>query len=87
MGKRSPTVQRILGIQVLLEFLLRAREVSARSILEILGHMASLIDLVPLNRLNMRSLQVCLLRQWKPKRDKILKLILISENARTDLNW
>ena len=64
LGRLSPTVQRVLGIQSLIEPFLKQNKVSARLFLEILGHMASLIDLVPFVRLHMRGLQFCLLKQW-----------------------
>ena len=87
LDKVSPTAQRVLGIQSLIEPFLKQNKVSARSFLEILGHMASLIDLVPLVRLHMRGLQFCLLKQWKTKWDIILKMIWVIGSPKTDLMW
>ena len=65
----------------------RVKATSAYRILEILGHMASMIEIVPTARLRMRHLQMSLLRQWKPKRDSPLSMVHLSLEALLDLEW
>ena len=53
----------------------------------ILGHLASLEQLVPHGRLRMRSLQWHLKTQWSPESDPPSLPVALPEEARRDLSW
>jgi hypothetical protein len=60
---------------------------SARKFLELLGLMASCLDVVPLSRLQMRPLQFYLLSRWNPISRDLTVIIPIESNLREYLSW
>ena len=73
----SPSEARASALARLAGRLQTLQALRARDMLRLLGHLASMIDIVPLTRLHMRGLQLCLLRQWRPKRDSMLAWITL----------
>ena len=61
--------------------------ITARDMMEILGHLASLIGIIPLTRLHMRGLQMCLLWQWRAKQDSLRKRIFLDQWVIENLQW
>lgn len=55
--------------------------------LRLLGLLASLVDVLPLCRLKMRPLQLCLLHQFHPSSDLQSKLISVTPQVRPYLAW
>ncbi|XP_071477298.1 uncharacterized protein [Diadema antillarum] len=53
----------------------RQRRVPARSFLQFLGYLASLVDVLPDCRLHMRPLQIHLLSHFHPSRDPLTKMV------------
>ena len=64
-----------------------ASSVTARKFLRLLGLMNSTADVVELGRLHMRPLQFVLLSQWKPFRQPLTDLVLLSDDCRVHLKW
>lgn len=87
LNRMAPTPARADSLASMAHQMAGWQFVPAIRILEILGHMASMIDIVTTARLHMRHLQLSLLRQWKPKRDSLLTSVTISQEARADLLW
>ena len=83
----APTQARISNLVTMAAQLIACPRAPALRILEVLGHMASLIGILPMTRFYMRGLQLSLLRQWKPKRDHIHQWIQLDQVAVWDLQW
>jgi hypothetical protein len=83
----APSEERINTLTNMAASLLANPQTTAMRLLEILGHMASTIDILSTARLHMRFLQLDLLRQWKPKKDPPSKVVLLGEASRSDLIW
>ena len=83
----APSPERISNLTRLVAILLSSSAITAIQLLEVLGHMASMIDVLPTARLHMRSLQMRLLRQWKPKEDPLTRVIYLDPDSRADLYW
>ena len=84
-NRMAPSLSRMDNLSSMVSLL--QVTVPALRILEILGHMASMIDILPTTRLHMRNIQLCLLRQWKPKFNHIRMEITLSPEAKVDLHW
>jgi hypothetical protein len=52
-------------------------ELQDGDMLELLGHLASMIDNIPLARLRMQGLKLCLLRQWRLQCDSLTASISV----------
>ena len=78
---------RIQSLARLTGVLCKTTWLTARDMMEVLGHLASLIAIVPLARLHMRGLQMCLLRQWRTREDRLTKPIILDRMAIHDLEW
>jgi len=86
-GKAGPSEERVGTItQLASEFPAKALR-PAREWLRLLGVMASLVDVVPFCRLRMRPLQFCLLRQYRPARDSLRRLISLDSSSAEVLLW
>ena len=83
----SASAARIAALSNLTSKWSSCHHATARDFMEVLGHLASLIDIVPFARLHMRGLQMCLLRQWRAKQEPLHKLIAVDERATQDLQW
>jgi hypothetical protein len=83
----TPSQARINNLSRLASRLSKAHWLSARDMLEVLGHLASLIGIVPLARLHMRGLQMCMMRQWRMKEDSLYAKVLLDQSAVQDLIW
>ena len=74
-----PTEHRVVALQNLVQELSLKRLVTARRWQVFLGHLVSMVDLVPHCRLLMRHLQIYFLRFFSPMKDDQEKLIPFSE--------
>ena len=81
-----PTVDRIVKLrEAILE--IRKRSGTARQYLQMLGLMASCIEVVPYARLHMRPMQLHLLYWWKPVSGDLEMQIPKSQHLVDHLNW
>ena len=71
----QPSPERVATITGAARRLRRRRRAPARIWLQFLGYLASLIDVLPDCRLHMRSLQIHLLRHYRPSRDPLTRLV------------
>ena len=83
----APSLARIDNLVSMAVEMLNRHTAPAVWFLEILGHMASVMDILPTTRFHMRTIQMCLLHQWKPKRDHVRTNLWIYQAARSDLAW
>ena len=63
-GLVQPTVEKVTKIQALCRILKKHPCQEARFLLKVLGVMNAVADVIPLGRLHMCPLQLCLLSQW-----------------------
>ena len=83
----APSRDRIANLSHMARRLLDYPAASALTFLEVLGHMASMIEILPTTRLRMRNIQMCLLHQWKAQLESPYKIIWVYQTARDDLLW
>ena len=83
--RASPTCTRIEKFFSILEEFLSSKRQSASFWRVLLGHLASLIHLVPSGRLCVRSLQLCLKYQWDFLDES--QVILWDASSQEDLLW
>ena len=81
--RASPSSKRRTLFLSLVEEFMSCNEHPAQSWRVLLGHMASLLHLIPAARLRMRALQWCLRRQWNFEDES--KIVCLNEEARRDL--
>ena len=87
-GLARPAEHRVVALQKLVQELSSKRLVTARRWQVFLGHLASMVDLVPHCKLLMRRLQIYFLRFFSPVRDDQEKLIPLSEEIKVlVLEW
>ena len=83
----APSLDRITNLSHMAPRLLDHPAAPALTFLEVLGHMASMIEILPKTRLQMRNIQMCLLHQWKAKLESPYKVIWVYQSARDNLLW
>ena len=83
--RASPVQKRVLKLLSIGEEFLSCERQPASAWLELLGALASLIQLIPGGRLRMRSLQFCLNRSWDFSDHSLL--IRWNTDAQEDLEW
>ena len=83
--RASPTEARRLKLQFLIREFLGHNPQSAWSCQQLLGHLASLTQLIPGGRLRCRSLQIALRRQWNFQDQEAL--VFWDEEIEEDLWW
>lgn len=86
-GTMTPTPDRVCNLRHSSLMVREMSPVSVHSVLQLLGHIASLIDLVPLTRCHMRGIQFCLHRQWRPSTDPTTTMIHLDHPALADVDW
>ena len=72
-GVVYPTMDRYRKLQEALQNLSSQDQVTAQTFLQLLGLMASFIDLTPFSRLHMRPIQFYVLSWWKPHKDSMFR--------------
>lgn len=85
--KAFPTQTRINNFMSLLDPFLSTRLPKAREWLALLGHMASLIHLIPGARRRMRSLQLQLAKEWNSQRQDENHPVPWDKDSYLDLLW
>ena len=83
--RASPVLKRVEKLLSIGEEFLSCERQPVSSWLELLGVLASLIQLVPVGRLRMRSLQFCLRQSWDQADQTIL--VRWTPEIREDLEW
>jgi hypothetical protein len=86
-GRARPTQERISSLAQSATILSQQKQAPALLWLRVLGLMASMVDLVPLCRLHMRVIQIHFLEYFVPRRDKLSKVIPMSDLIRQELTW
>ena len=86
-GKVFPSLARVEKFLAVAERFCSMQSPPAQLWQVILGHLASLEQLVPHGRLRMRSLQWHLKSQWSPESDPPSLPVALPEEARRDLSW
>ena len=86
-GFAFPSETRIDSIVSLASQISRQHPLRARIWLCFLGHLASLVEVLPLCRLRMRPLQLHVLRHFKPSQDPLSKKIPHNPKLSKDLQW
>ena len=86
-GIVSPTPLRIDNLIECTALLAAAKEAPAHAWLRLLGLMASMVDLVPFCRLQMRPLQLLLLSFFRPKSDSLDLSVPVTDVVRPCLDW
>ena len=81
--KASPSTKRIETFLSIVEEFLSCESHPAQSWRVLLGHMASLLHLIPTAKLRMRSVQWCLRRQWNFDDESVL--VSLNNEVRRDL--
>ena len=87
IGRAFPTELRVERMIQLSSKLMFAHEATARTWLQLLGNMASLVEILDLCRLRMRPLQVHLLSHYNPRTDPMTKVIPVPEEMVPFLAW
>ena len=83
----APSLDRITNLSHMARRLLDHPAAPALTFLEVLGHMASMIEILPTTCLQMRNIRMCLLHQWKAKLESPYKVIWVYQSARDNLLW
>ena len=86
-GRASPSPQRIQTLTTQVSDSLGKPRLRAREWLQLLGQMASLVDVLPFCRLFMRPIQVHLLAFFKPSRHPLSRRVPVSRQVRHNLLW
>ena len=86
-GVVYPTMDRYCKLQEALQNLSNQDQVTAQTFLQLLGLMASFIDLTPFSRLHMRPIQFYVLSWWKPHKDSMYQTIPVKETLFQHLQW
>jgi len=82
-----PKSERVTAIVLLATQMGRKTVSSAKQWQMLLGHMSSVLDLVPNARLHVRKLQINLNSQWNPTTDKPSAPVRLSDESRAELRW
>ena len=82
-----PSQERVGAMITSVQVVYARDSVPARTWLSVLGHMASLIELVPNVQYHMRVLQFMLRRQWTQATDSKSKRIFLTEEGKIALQW
>ncbi|VDI67952.1 Hypothetical predicted protein [Mytilus galloprovincialis] len=87
-GMVRPTSERVSKLLSAVELILnKQNQATARDFLQLLGIMASCIELIPNARLFMRPIQLHLLYHWKPVCQNLGIKIPCSEHLKGHLRW
>ena len=86
-GLAFPTDERAANLVSCSRILSEAQSAPALAWLKVLGLMASMVDLVPFCRLQMRVIQIHCLAHYRPSRHPISTLIPMSDLVRRELQW
>ena len=74
-GLARPSPERVETIVRAAQLLRRRRRAPARTWLQFLGYLASLVDVLPDCRLRMRPIQLHFLRHFRPSRDPLTRMV------------
>ena len=83
---RVPT-DRVQNLILTIKYIMSCKQVSARTLLSLLGKLSATADLVLLGRLHLRPLQMCLLSVWRPHILPLNHPITITGMIRFHLLW
>ena len=82
-GLARPSPQRVDTIVKAARLLRRRRQVPARTWMQFMGYLASLVDVLPDCRLLMRPFQLHFLRHYRPARDPLTKRVPVPRAIKT----
>lgn len=87
VGMTFPSEERLSAILDLAGAILSGKVETAFHWMRLLGLLASLVDVLPLCRLRMRPLQLCLLQQFHPSSDSQQKVVVVTPVVRPHIQW
>ena len=86
-GLVFPTQERVTKLLMTTQKIMNMKMQTAREFLQLLGIMASCIEIIPNARLYMRPLQIHLLSFWKPSSQKLDQKIPVTKQLKSHLKW
>jgi len=86
-GRVTPTLERVDRLRTSVQSLIHPLHESAFAWLQVLGLMASLVDIVPWCRLRMRPLQIHLIHFYRPRIHPLSRMVPMTDIVRQELVW